>query len=215
MAKELTKEEILQIENDLKDKKSTKRISAAKKIRKYKIKELGDALFEAYMEEYKDVRTWEVQQEMILALGHIDYVKALPEIQKRISNLDRNVDVSARTFVRFVRKELSDVDPVFELLKSDNPNLINGAVSALAFDVMMPADEDIKKLISIFDQKYKDDVFVTKGTTDPRVYLMSAMSKWNKSICKPYIERFLNSSDYYLKMSAELAIKGKKAPYGE
>jgi|GEM_PF-5968271 len=215
MVKKLTTEEILQIENDLQDNKSAKRKNASKKIRKYKLYELGDALYKAYIEEYNDIRTWETQEEMILALGYIDYKKSLPEIQKRISSLDRNVAVSARTYVRLKRENLNDIEPILELVKSDNPQLIGGATSVLTFDNMTPSDEDIKKLISIFDQKYKDDVFVPQGTTDPRIYLMSAMSRWNKLICETYIMRFLNSSNYYLKKSAELAFKGKKSPYGE
>jgi len=215
MVKKLTTEEILQIENDLQDNKSAKRKNASKKIRKHKLYKLGDALYKAYIEEYNDIRTWETQEEMILALGYIDYKKSLPEIQKRISSLDRNVAVSARTYVRLKRENLNDIEPILELVKSDNPQLIGGATSVLTFDNMTPSDEDIKKLISIFDQKYKDDVFVPQGTTDPRIYLMSAMSRWNKLICKTYIMRFLNSSNYYLKKSAELALKGKKSPYGE
>lgn len=215
MAKELTPEEIQQTENDLHDSKSTKRRSAAKKIGKFKLYVLGDALYNAYMEERNDTRTWETQYEMILALGHIDYKKALPEIEEIVSMRNNNgaaeINAAVRTFVRLKRKSLNDIKPVLDLLKSDNPNIINGAVSVLTFDDMIPTDKDIRRIIAVFDSKFKDDVFSMKGTTDPRSYLISAMSKWNKSICEPYIKRFIDSSDLQIKKDAESALKGKKS----
>ena len=69
--KELTADEISQIVNDLQSKQSAKRRSAAKKIKKNKLEQLGDNLYEAYINERQDTRTWETQTEMILALGKI------------------------------------------------------------------------------------------------------------------------------------------------
>lgn len=59
----MTREEI---QIDLSSSKSLHRRRAAKAIREDKLKELSENLFDAYVREAKDVRTWETQVEIIL-----------------------------------------------------------------------------------------------------------------------------------------------------
>ncbi len=78
--KKITEEEINAICENLVSTKSSNRRSAAKKIRKYNLTRLGDELYNAYLKEKVDKRTWETQMEMIQTLGKIGYKKALSEI---------------------------------------------------------------------------------------------------------------------------------------
>ena len=59
------------------DSKSPKRRSAAKKLRKKPTAWAGPALLDALREEVKDLRTWETQYHMIMALGACDYSESI------------------------------------------------------------------------------------------------------------------------------------------
>ena len=71
----------------LKDKKSAKRHSAAKKLRKLGNVGAGPYLLKALQNELKDTRTWETQYQLIMAIGECEYKKALSFI-KEISKRD-------------------------------------------------------------------------------------------------------------------------------
>ena len=68
---------IQQLIEQLSNKASAKRRSAAKKLRKIKAKEAGPALLAALKNELKDQRTWETQYQMIMALGESSYTESL------------------------------------------------------------------------------------------------------------------------------------------
>ncbi|WP_316771533.1 HEAT repeat domain-containing protein [Pedobacter frigiditerrae] len=213
--KELTNDELLQLTNDLKNSASGKRRSAAKKIGKNEIIQLGDELYNAYLKEREDKRTWETQTEMILALGKIGYQKALPELKHIIDKNEPHDMVtiaSARSYVRLKRKDLNDAQPVIELLKTGNFSVISGATSILTFDDMKPSISEIETIISIFDGKKEEEIAI-KGYGDIREYLISAMSKWDKKLCAEYLNQFINADNAKLKAIAEDALKGKKSRY--
>lgn len=58
-------------------KSSPKRRAAAKKIRKLTANDAGPALQAALENELKDVRTWETQYQMIMALGEAKHTESL------------------------------------------------------------------------------------------------------------------------------------------
>jgi HEAT repeat protein len=211
--KQLTAEEIAQIARDLQNSKSEKRRNAAKKTGKNHLVQLGGELYAAYIKEREDKRTWETQTEMILALGKIDYKKALPDIKAIIDKNephDMLTIASARSYVRLARKDLSDAEPVIELLKFGNLSVMVGATEILTYDDMTPAEAEIKTIISIMDSKKEEDISV-RGLADPREYLLCAMSKWKNPTSEIYIKRFLESSVRCLREGAALALSGKKS----
>lgn len=213
--KELTTEEISEIEIGLQNKLSGKRRSAAKKIGKNQLIQLGDELYAAYIKEREDKRTWETQTEMIIALGRIGYTKALPDL-KAITDKNEPHDMitiaAARSYVRLKRKDLSDVQPVIELLETGNLSVLNGATDILAFDNMTPPEEDIKTIISILDSKDEKEIAI-RGLGDPRQGLISAMSKWKDLTSHNYLNQIIESKKKDLIEYAELALKGKKSMY--
>ncbi|NDV59728.1 hypothetical protein [Bacteroides sp. 519] len=213
--KQLTLEEISQIATDLQNSQSTKRRSAAKKVGKNQLTALGDALYEAYIKERGDKRTWETQTEMILSLGRIGYTKALPDLELIINRNephDMITIAAARSYVRLKRSDLTDAKPVIDLLKNGNLSVLNGATNILAFDEMKPLEEDIKTIISLLDSKDEKEIAIT-GLGDPRESLLSAMSKWKDPSSQAYLKRFAESTNCGLKECAELALVGKKSRY--
>ncbi|NDV66665.1 hypothetical protein [Bacteroides sp. 224] len=213
--KQLTPEEISQIATDLQNSQSTKRKSAAKKVGKNQLTALGDSLYEAYIKERGDKRTWETQTEMILALGRIGYTKALPDLELII---DRNEPhdmitiAAARSYVRLKRSDLTDAKPVIDLLKNGKLSVLNGATDILAFDEMKPLEEDIKTIISLLNSKDEKEIAIP-GLGDPRESLLTAMSKWKDPGSQAYLKRFAESTNRGLKECAELALSGKKSRY--
>lgn len=211
--KQLTAEQTSQIEEDLQSKLSGKRRSAAKKIGKNHLVELSDKLYEAYLKEREDKRTWETQTEMIMALGRIGCTKSLPDLKTII---DRNEPhdmitiAAARSYVRLKRKDLSDALPVIELIKTGNLSVLNGATDVLSYDNMQLAEEDIKTIISILDSKDEKEISV-RGLGDPRTGLISAMHNWHDATSRSYLQRISQSDNKILKNCADLALKGKKS----
>ena len=213
--KQLTAEEIAQISSDLQDSKSEKRRSAAKKVGKNQLTQLGDELYDAYIKEREDKRTWETQTEMILAFGRIGYKNAILDLKLIIDKnepRDMITIAAARSYVRLKRKSLSDVEPVIDLLKFGNLSVLNGATDILTYDDMIPSEADIKTIISLMDNKKEEDISI-RGLGDPRESLLSAMSKWKNPASESYIKRFIDSSCISLRRCAESALVGKKARY--
>lgn len=213
MGNNINQEDILKIKESLYDSKSTNRRSAAQKIGKKKIIELGDDLFNAYLKEKKDIRTWETQTAMIIALGKIGYKNAIEELSKILeanAQFDTITDAAACSFVRISRKHKNDAMPVIELIKNGKLSTLNGATSVLTYDDMIPSDEEVLKIIDIFNKKSENDL-VSIGVGDPRSYLISAMSKWKKELTINYLNQYIEYPR--LKEYVVAAIKGKKSRY--
>lgn len=213
--KQLTTDEISLITDDLQNKISSKRKSAAKKVGKNHLVQLGDNLYQSYIREREDKRTWETQVEMILALGKIGYVKALPDLKLII---DKNIPhdmitiAAARSYVRLKRTNLNDAEPVIELLKDGNLSVLVGATNILTYDDMHPSEEHIKEIISLLNSKDESEISIS-GLSDPRMSVISAMSRWKDSASQNYLERFKLSKNKNLSNCAELALKGKKSVF--
>jgi hypothetical protein len=213
--KQLTTEEIALIAADLQSSKSEKRRSAAKKAGKNNIVQLGDELYDAYLKERGDKRTWETQTEMILALGRLGYRKALPDLRAII---DRNEPhdmitiAAARSCVRLSRNDSTDAAPVIESMRFGNFSVLSGAMSVLTFDDMMPSVADIETIVGIIDAKKEEEIAI-RGCGDPREYLLSAMSRWKDPVSEAYVRRFLTSPAKGLRECAEAALNGKKSRY--
>ena len=121
--------------------KSAERRRAAKEIGKHNLRSLGPELFESFLKEQADSRTWETQVEMMIALGVVELKSALPEIERIVQANSPNGMIAyaaAQTLVRIKRSSLQDANPVIELLKQSRLALASGALCPLAYDRMMP-----------------------------------------------------------------------------
>lgn len=185
----------------LRDKKTRVRRKGALKIAKLKLVALGDELFEAYLKEIEDERTWETQTEMIVALGVIEYKKAKDQLRKIIDKnyLTHLITTEATTaYVRICRTSLHDVKTVFELLEFGNYAIITGAFAALAKDKMQPAPEEIKRLFEIAKDMNKRADYAGQeyGLHDPRLNLANACGNWDVNITKDFLEYCIENCKY-------------------
>lgn len=209
----VNQDEFLTIKDSLLDTKSSKRRSAAKKIGKKKIVALGDDLYSAYIKEKKDMRTWETQADMIWSLGKINFKKIIPELENIISENkihDQITTISALSYVRLMRVNINDATPVIKLLKKGNLSVIDGALAALAYDDMVPSDEQIMQIISTINEN-KEDELTFIGILDPRSFLISAMSKWDENLVSDYIRKYIDHPR--LKEYALKALNREKSRY--
>lgn len=129
-----------------KDKKSPKRRSAAKKLRKGRVSSAGPYIFEALQKELHDPRTWETQYQMIMAIGECEHQPALPFLrQLSEENFEATMVYLALgdAIVRLSAETPSDANPVIELLQSKNEMLIDGGLRAMAMMRMVPGDEQV------------------------------------------------------------------------
>ena len=218
--KELTPEEITQIAIDLQNSKSEKRRSAAKKIGKHHLVQLGDELYNAYLIERKDTRTWETQVEMIKALGKIKFIQAIKQMAEVIQN--PNSDSATTTaatiaYIRLKRCDNNDVKPIIDLIsKNPSRSVIDGSLSILAFDDIKPPKEQINVILNFVKkmEEYLDNSYI-KGTTDPRIHVLSASTNWDQN--NPELQEFINNASQNPRCNQYMdrILKGKKVPYGE
>lgn len=220
MEKIVSTEEIDKIRNDLNNGTSPKRRSAAIKIGKLNISDLGNELLQSYIKEKDNDRTWETQVEMIRALGKLKYKPAIETIQEVLQNPNSD---SARTvaatiaYIRLKRYDNNDAQPVIDLISNDpNKSIISGAFSVLAFDDMKPSVEQINIILDFVKKigSYLDDSYI-KGTTDPRIYILSASVNWDKN--DPKLKDFINNASQNPRINQYMnrILKGKKAPFAE
>jgi hypothetical protein len=200
----------------LQSTKSDERRKSAKEIGRQKITGLGEALFNAYCKEERDSRTWETKVEMILALGLIDYKQAICKIDEIVDKNkphDMITYAAAQTYVRLKRKFLNDAEPVIELTKFGGLSVVSGALHAITFDKMLPANTEIIELLELGWNlhKHKDRIGHENGYLDPRCYLASACAGWDKQLTRPFLNYCLETAgkDATLKKAVEYAIKGK------
>lgn len=75
------------VAHQLQDKRSSKRGSAAKKLRKARLITAVPALIDALKIEVTDKRTWETQYQMVMALAETGSTEALP-LLRNLSSMD-------------------------------------------------------------------------------------------------------------------------------
>lgn len=209
-----TTEELTKIELDLTLKQSEKRRSAAKKIGKLMLSKLANPLFEAYLNEKRDVRTWETQTEMIKSLGRLRHKELLPIVEQIIaanSEFDMITSEAATAYVRLKRETENNIDIVFELFNKGKYAVLSGALYALQYDNIIPENAAIEKLVSLVNNTYK---YNKNGVTDLRQILACAMSGWPKEIVASYLEAYKNQKTIS-KDVINHALKGKSYCAGE
>ncbi|MFT7683776.1 MAG: HEAT repeat protein [Moritella dasanensis] len=149
-----------EIISQLKDKKSPKRRSAAKKLRKLKNIDAGPFLLSALKEELKDLRTWETQYQMIMAIGECGYKPALEFLQSLAHQTFEATMVYAAigdAIQRLSMQNEQDVTSIFEAIDTGNGMLVDGAIRAMAMLKVVPVNLDIEKIINYVTAQNNND----------------------------------------------------------
>ena len=188
----------------LKDTKSPKRRSAAKKLRKAKVSDAGPHLFEALQKELNDPRTWETQYQMIMALGECDYRPALPFLRELAGkHFDATIIYLALgdAIVRLSVETQNDAEPVMKLLQSRNEMLADGALRAMAMMHMVPSDDQMSKIIEFVSALERDHHL--------RFWVAAAAPGWEGKKVDEFIRQCANSTRSDLCEAAKFAAKGQ------
>ncbi len=199
--------------------KSSERRKGAIEVGKQNLIQLGDLLFNSYLIEQKDNRTWETKVEMILAMGLIDYKNAFETINCIIT-INKPHDMityaSAQTYVRLKRSSVNDGKPVITLLKSGGL-IVDGALTVLGCDRMIPLQDEICEIITLgWDlHKHTDRIGNENGYLDPRYGLVAACAGLDKKLTFPFLNHCIAtaSNDSVFKKIAENSMLGKYSKF--
>lgn len=193
---EFTQEELTAIKSDLTSSKSAKRRSAAKKIGKQQITSLTNDLLEAYLRERKDSRTWETQTTMITALGKLKCQEALlylKEIVDENKDADTITAYASLAYIRISRTHPNDMDVILRFLENGNTMVFDGAVMAMAWDDVVPAEEEMRQVIEILERRKP---VYERPFSNPIQQIISAMHKWPTEISLPFLNQYRDMPQY-------------------
>jgi hypothetical protein len=196
--------EIVSLIEQLSNKSSSKRRSAAKKLRKLNAIEAGFVLLEALKNELKDKRTWETQYQMIMALGESGYIQCL----------DFLTDLTKQPFeATMVHTAIGDAITTLEhrrdrQLKSlpdwieDNKKpLVEGGIRSLAMNKIIPSDTLINKIIKYVQKPENSHIDFWTAAASPG---------WPPNATNKFLEDcLLHSKSEETKKAAKAALNGK------
>ncbi len=186
------------------DKKSLKRRSAAKKLRKLKNVDAGPSLLAALENELKDVLTWETQYQMIMAIGECSYKPALPflsELAKQNFEATMVYVAIGDAIVRLSIENERDTIPILKLLDTGNEMLIDGALRAMAMLKMVPSDKHIEKIINY--------VAVRELNQGIHFWVVAAAPGWTGAKVEAYLDYCAKSPREEITSAVALARKNK------
>jgi len=188
----------------LKHTRSPKRRSAAKRLRKRGDTSAGKALLSALRKEIEDLRTWETQYQLIMAIGECEYVEALPFLK---DFADQPLEATmiyvglGDALVRLQIQSLNDGEPIIELMESGNEMLIDGAFRAMAMLRMVPSAVHVQKII-----RFVSALPLDHGN---RFWPLAAAPGWQGDEVDTYVAECLRSDRNDLREAAELAANRK------
>lgn len=191
--------------------KSSLRRAAAKYIGKNKIENLGDKLWDAYLNEAENPKTWETQVEMIKSLGLIRYAKAkqpLYSICKSNKKHDMITSSATKAYVRIARENLQDIIPVLDLLSFGDFEVVSSAFEVLGEDKMVPSEKEILFLLNYIS---KSNLVKEKGYTDFRIGFVCACAGFSDiPEVKLFLTKCLDNEDSFF---AKVAINSLNRKY--
>jgi hypothetical protein len=193
--------------SQLSDKASAKRMAAAKKLGRLGDKSAGAALYDSFLKERQDVRTYQSQAAMADALGLLRYAPAadlLLEIIQASPEHDMLGRASATAYCRLTRSSLSDAAPVLKLLSLNRFSISMGASLALGCDRMVPSDEDIHAVL-----QYATTYRYQNGFGDPRYGVAVAAAGWHGPHVDQFLKDCLESGDSGVVDAARSSLKKK------
>ena len=193
-----------EIISQLKDKKSAKRRSAAKKLRKLKNGDAGPFLLSALKEELKDLRTWETQYQMVMAIGECGYKPALDFLKSMAHQTFEATMVYLAigdAIQRLSMQNEQDVTSIFKAIESGNVMLTDGALRAMAMLKMVPAEIDIERIIDHVTAQGKNDGI--------NFWVLAATPGWSGKKVEEYLHFCSGSKRDEITNAVELAQKHK------
>lgn len=184
--------------------RSQQRRSAAKRLRKLGDIAAGPALLARLTVEVHDVRTWETQYELIMALAECRYTEALSFLETfSRTTLEATMIYVAigDALVRLQADADDQISCILKLMRSGNNSLADGAFRAMAMLKITPSEKDILQ-ITDFVSRFELDHGI-------RFWPLAAAPGWDKNLTAEYIRDCSRSTREDLQEAAKLAAAGK------
>jgi hypothetical protein len=181
---------------------STRR-TAARMLRKLKIKATGPAVLSALKTEIQDPRSAETQYQMIMALGECGYGEALPFLRGMAKSGQPPLLRVALgdAIVRLARTHEHDAGPVLEILAGPDRELIDGAFRAMAMLRMVVPAEAMATILHFADHLPANDPL--------RLWVAAAAAGWEGKGVRGFLDRCRNAPREDVRKAAEASAAGK------
>lgn len=198
----------------LQNSKALKRESGAKRLRKLNVPGSGEALLRALQKEMLDKRTWSAQYHLIIAVGVVGYEPALPFLWNLAGQkFDAAILYMALgdAIFRLSLQKQAVAEAWKEVLRTQNPGLLYGALRAIALLKLVPDDEVVKSIIAVAEQpEFVDGVRGYPGDiTGLRYWVVLASASWKPELRHDFLIR-CQAINTTLKLNVEDVLKGKR-----
>lgn len=180
------------------------RRTAAKTLRKLKIKVTGSHVLAALKWEIKNPKSWDTQYQMILAIGECGYAEALPYLQgmAKLPRQHATVGVAlGDAIVRLNRSQEHDAAPILEILGGTDRDLIDGAFRAMALLHMVPSADAIATIVQFADQLPYEDAL--------RLWVAAAAAGWDGLAVRSFLAHCSRSPREEVRKAAEASAEKK------
>lgn len=182
---------------DLGDKRSTKRRSAAKRLRKSAAPESVEPLLSALEKEVTDKRTWETQYHMIMALGSCKASAAVPLLESILAlPLEPMVHVAAGDALVRCSDDL-DVAMV-DAMRSGSLPRVEGAIRAVAMTQAVPSSEVVASVFKF-----------ASGPKHHQLRFAAASPGWPMHAKSRFLNVCVVEGDADTRRAATAALKGR------
>jgi hypothetical protein len=181
---------------------SAKRRAAAKKLRKLADASAGPVLLAALERELDDVRTWETQYQMVMALGECGHREALPFLETlagRAFDATMVYVAIGDAIVRLSHAGPADASAVLRLMRgARDPMLVDGAFRAMAMLRLVPDDAAIAEMLDYAKA-------AGAGGEERRFWLAAAAPGWRGARVEAFLDECARSSAENVREAAALA----------
>ncbi|MFD9722604.1 HEAT repeat domain-containing protein [Streptomyces sp. NPDC059072] len=192
----------------LDDRSSAKRRAAAKRLRKLAVAATGPSLLRALQREVLDVRTWETQYQMVMALGACDHRPAVPFLSELAQRPPEATGVYAALGDSIVRLRGADEgvsDPVRWCLDSGTPILADGALRAVAMLRAVPDPETVDYVLDFLAPLHSHDGL--------RFWAAAAAAGWPGERVRAFLEGCVAGPRTDVADAAATSLEGKYQTY--
>ena len=199
----------------LRNPKALKRESGAKRLRKLGLSEAGNVVLEALQRELKDKRTWSAKYHLIVTLGVLKHLPAIPLLWELAAQEIEATILYLALGDALMRLLLSDgVTPAeawVAILRTQRPMLFDGALRATALLKLVPDAETICSMLVVADKpEFAQQVHGYPG--DPsgiRYWAAVASAGWPQDLTREFLASCQDINHVGLRHAAELAQKRK------
>ena len=185
--------------DELSHNRSTKRRSAAKRLRKAAAPKAIKPLLLALERETRDRRTWETQYQMLMALGACKAATAIPLLKKVLDlPLEPMVHLAARDAL--VRCSDNTDASVLDALQSGSLPWAEGAIRALAMTRDVPSPNTVATILEFVSEAAHQQV---------RFWVAAAAPGWPGDTMRHFLDECVRDGDAETQRAAKAAIEGR------